>query len=250
MTSPRFPISLADGQVALGVRVRPEADLAKALRGMGLTTGVPTIVPITGGASPGELQRLVPLLDKVVVPVAEAVDATVVDDGRRGGVAAVLGAARRRKKAGFPLIGVAPDAGQRHDHPDPSTLDAEHTHFVLVPAYENGVLARWVAAVATAVAGGNRSVALLAAGGEPAWDAVTAQVAAGRLVMAVARSGGVADHLAAALAGRPTERRAASLAASGQVCAVDPGRGATFVADMLRSALNRPDAGPAREAGP
>lgn len=243
MTLPRFPISFDDGQVALGVRARPDADLGKALRGMGLTTGVPTIVLVTGGSLSGQLQRLVPLLEKVVVPVVEAVDATVVDEGAGGGVAAVLGAARRRKKAGFPFVGVAPDATRRHG-PDPATLDSEHTHFVLVPAYESGVLARWVAAVATAVAGGNRSVALVTAGGEPAWDAVAAHVTAGRLVMAVAHSGGVADDLVAALAGRSSERRAASLTASGQVCAVDPGRGATFVADMLRSALSRPDALP------
>jgi hypothetical protein len=244
LIQPRFPISFGDGRVALAVRARPGADLAKAIRGMGLTTGVPTIVPVTAGSRPGDLQRLVPLLEKVVVPVAEALDATVVDEGTRGGMAGLLATARARKKAGFPLLGVAPD-GAGGAGPDPATLDPEYSHFVLVPAYERGVLARWVAAVATAVAGGNRSVALVAAGGEPAWDSVTAHVAAGRLVMAVARSGGVADRLAAALRGGTSEPRATSLAASGQVCAVDPGRGASFVADSMRSALSRPDAIPA-----
>ncbi|HEV3504393.1 MAG TPA: hypothetical protein VG637_03815, partial [Actinomycetes bacterium] len=62
------------------------------------------------------------------------------------------------------------------------------------------------------------------------------------LVMAVARTGGVADHLAAALAGRPAAGRARSLAASGQVCALDPGRGASAVAEMVRTALSRPNA--------
>jgi hypothetical protein len=107
-------------------------------------------------------------------------------------------------------------------------------------------MSRWIASVADAVAGGNRSVALVTGGGAPAWDDVAEHVRAGRLVMAVARSGGVADHLAAALAGRPADDRAAALARSGQVCAVDPGKGAAHVADELRAALSRPDAiGPA-----
>jgi hypothetical protein len=70
--------------------------------------------------------------------------------------------------------------------------------------------------------------------------------------MAVARSGGVADHLAAALAGRPADGRAHALVKSGQIFAVDPARGAAHVADTLRNALSRPDAlGPApREETP
>jgi hypothetical protein len=235
--------------VALGVRARPGTDLAKALRGMGLTTGVPTIVPVSAGSRPAQLQRLGPLIEKVVVPVAQAMEATIVDEGVGGGVATPLGAARRRKKAGFPIVGVAPDGAAPKERDD-GTLDSEHTHFVLVPADDSADVAQWVAAVATAAAGGNRSVALVAAGGEVAWDSVAAHIRAGRLVMAVARSGGVADQLAAALAGRTTDRRAASLASSGQVCAVDPGRGASFVADMLRSALSRPNAlGPAPDGG-
>jgi hypothetical protein len=213
---------------------------------MGLTTGVPAIVAVSAGSRSSELARLGPLLEKVVVAVAEAVDATVVDDGAAGGISPLLGAARQRKKAGFPVVGVAPD-GARGDRLDPGTLDPAHTHFVLVPARDGPRMAGWIASVATAVAGGNRSVALVTAGGEPCWDLVGAHVAAGRLVMAVAHSGGVADQLAAALAGRPADGRARALAASGQVCAVDPSRGAAHVADMLRGVLSRPDA---LDAGP
>jgi hypothetical protein len=212
---------------------------------MGLTTGVPTIVAVGAGSRPAQLGRLGPLLEKVVVAVAEALEATVVDEGDAGGLGAALAQVRLRKKAGFPLLGVASDAA------DPVDLDPEHTHFVLVPADHGQAIARWLSAVATAVAGGNRSVALATAGGEPAWDSVDAHVRAGRLVMAVARTGGVADHLAAAVAGRPADSRAHALASSGQIFAVDPARGAAHVADTLRSALSRPDAlPPAREAGP
>jgi TRPM family ion channel len=233
MTSNRFPISFADGSVALAVRAGPGVDLAAALRGMGLTTGVATVVVVGAGSRPSQLSRLGPLLEKVVVRVADALRASVVDEGTAGGLPALLGAVRERKKADFPLVGVAPYPGDG--------LDPGHTHFVLAPPGD-GVgdgIARWVTTVADALAGGNRSVALLVAGGEPAWAAVRAQLAAGRTVLVVSRTGGVADHLTAALAGRPADERAGLLARSGRVHAVDPGRGATHVAEVLRDTLVR-----------
>lgn len=240
MTVPRFPIAFQDGHVALGVRADANTDLGQALRAMGLTTGVPTVVTVSAGSRPAQLSRLGPLLEKVVVAVAESVEATVVDEGA-GGLAGVLGQARLHKKAGFPMVGVAAHGGGPQEV-DPDTLDPSHTHLVFVPAGGGARLAQWVAAVATAVAGGNRSVALAVAGGEPAWDSVAAQIRDDRLVMAVARSGGVADHLAAALAGRPADGRAHALVKSGQIFAVDAARGAAHVADTLRNALSRPDA--------
>ncbi len=245
LTLSRFPISFHDGNVALGVRADHGTDLPRALRAMGLTTGVPTIVTVGAGSRPGQLSRLGPLLEKVVVSVAEAVEATVVDEGDALGLGAALGQARLRKKAGFPLIGVAVDGA------DPADLDPAHTHFVVVADDHGSSTARWISTVATAVAGGNRSVAVSAAGGEPAWECLDAHVRAGRLVMAVARTGGVADQLAAAVDGRPADARAHALARSGRIFAVDPSLGATQVADTLRNALSRPDAlPPAREAGP
>ena len=236
--------------MALAVRADQATDLGRALRAMGLTTGVPTVVTVSAGSRPAQLSRLGPLLEKVVVAVAESLEATVVDEGDAGGLAGVLGQARLHKKAVFPYVGVAVQ-GSGPNQVDPDTLDPAHTHLVFVPAGGGAGQARWVAAVATAVAGGNRSIALAVAGGEPAWESVAAQIRADRLVMAVARSGGVADHLAAAAAGRPADARASALVKSGQIFAVDPARGAAHVAETLRSALSRPDAlgpGPREQA--
>ena len=207
---------------------------------MGLTTGVPTIVLVGAGSKAAQLSRLGPLLEKVVVAVAEALDACVVGDGSPGGLGEALGRARQRKKAGFPMVGVASDGAGTGD------LEAQHTHFVLVPADHGAGLARWVSAVAGAAAGGNRSVAVVTAGGETAWEAVNAHARDGRLVMVVARTGGVADQLADACAGRPSDPRARALAGSGQIFPVDPAGGAARVAEVLHNALSRPDAiGPA-----
>jgi len=236
LTISRFPITFDDGRVALAVRAEPDTALPPALRVMGLTTGVPTIVMVGAGSTPAQLSRLGPLLEKVVVAVAEEVGTAVVADGRAGGLGAAVGEARSRKKAGFPCVGVAP-AGA-----GPADLEPAHTHFVVVPAHSRPAVAAWTAAVATGLAGANRSVALVLAGGEPAWDAVAANVDAGRLVMAVARTGGVADELASAGANRPADGRAVAVARSGRLLVVDPAAGATRVAEALRSALSRPDA--------
>ena len=210
---------------------------------MGLTTGVPTIVLVAAGATRAQIGRLGPLLEKVVIPVAVAVGAVVVDEGHVGGVGATLSEAARRRKAPFPLVGVAPDRGRPGDDAASSEgLDPGHSHFVVVPADRPGWAATWTSSVATALAGGNRSVALVTSGGDGAWQSVAEHTKAGRLVVAVARTGGVADHLAAALKGNAADPRAAPLAASGQVYVVDPAKGAAHVADLLRSALSRPDA--------
>ena len=52
MTIPRFPITFPAGRVALAVRADPGTDLGAALRAMGLTTGVPTIVLVGAGTAP------------------------------------------------------------------------------------------------------------------------------------------------------------------------------------------------------
>ncbi|MEO7836965.1 MAG: hypothetical protein ABIS21_04930, partial [Acidimicrobiales bacterium] len=143
LTLARFPISFHDGNVALAVRAEPGTDLPRALRAMGLTTGVPTIVTVGAGSRPGELSRLGPLLEKVLVSVAEGVEATVVDEGDADGLGAALGRARLRKKAGFPLVGVASEDAM------PADLDPSHTHFVLVSDGRADGAARWISAVAT-----------------------------------------------------------------------------------------------------
>jgi hypothetical protein len=222
--------------VALAVRPPPGGDLAKALRGMGLTTGVPTIVLAGAGAGPSQLDRLGPLLEKVVIPVALEAGAAVVDEGAVTGVGARLGLATIHKKAQFPLVGVA--AEDRAGSGD--GLDPNHTHFVVVPADRPGWAAAWISSVASALAGGNGCVALLAAGGDAAWREVAEHIRAGRRILVVRRTGGPADHLAAAAAGNAADPRAAPLVATGQVTVVDPSRGAAHLVEVLRQALAPP----------
>lgn len=214
---------------------------------MGLTTGVPTIVMVGAGATRSQLDRLGPLLEKVVIPVTVAAGAAVIDEGDISGVGALLGLACRRRKAQFPLVGVAAE----HRAGSGDGLDPNHTHFVVVPADRPDWSPAWISSVCSALAGGNGSVALVTAGGGPAWASVAEHTKAGRPIVAVARTGGTADHLAAAMKGNAADPRAAPLAASGHVSVVDPAKGAAHVAEVLRAALGQggPPAG-ARALGP
>jgi hypothetical protein len=83
--------------------------------------------------------------------------------------------------------------------PRRTRLDPDHSHFLLVPGDEWGAEARWIARVATVLAGDTPSATVLINGGEIAYSDVERSVAAGRSVLAVAGSGRTADHLAAEL---------------------------------------------------
>jgi len=200
---------------------------------MGLTTGVPTLVLVGDGTTRAQLDRLGPLIEKVVIPVAVEAGGTVVEEGRADGLGARLAEACQARNARFPLVGVAAE----HQAGGGDGLDPNHTHFVVVAADRPGWQATWTSSVASALAGGHGSVALVTAGGEAAWRSVVAHTQAGRLVVAVRRTGGVADHLVAALNGNAADDRAWRLAASGRVAAVDPAQGARHVVDVLRGAL-------------
>jgi hypothetical protein len=138
----------------------------------------------------------------------------------------LLGRARSRSAATFPLVGVAAAGtvsfpGGHPDHDDAWPLDAHHPHFVLVPGRAWGEESPWIARVATELAGGSPSATVLVNGGEIAHTDVQHSLDAGRPVLAVAGSGRTADELARAVRAEPASERAVRLAASGLVRAVD-----------------------------
>ncbi len=77
------------------------------------------------------------------------------------------------------------------------TLDPHHSHFLLVPGEHWGDESPWLTAVAERLAGGRGTLMLVAGGGEVTrWDVLHRLRQRGR-VLALARSGGTADALAA-----------------------------------------------------
>jgi SLOG in TRPM, prokaryote len=173
-----------------------------------------------------DLERLQPLFDRGLVPVAERLGVVVIDGGADAGVMHLIGRARTRAAARFPLVGV-PVAGtvrfpgKRWGVRRRWPLDAHHPYFVLVPGAKVGNGVPWIARVATELAGGWPSVTVLVNGGEIAYPDVACSLHAGRPVPAIAGSGRTADQLASAARGGPADERAARLAASGLVEVVD-----------------------------
>jgi len=228
--SASFSVGFGGGRTATAVRVGTPSDVPAALAALGLRGPRPVVVLVggAGGLDAGALDRLRPLFEQGLAPLAERLGAVLVDGGTDSGVMHLLGRARSERGATFPLVGVAAAGtvsfpGGRSEHDDAAPLDAHHTHFVLVPGRDWGVESPWIARVATELAGGSPSATVLVNGGEIAYEDVEHSLAAGRPVLAIAGSGRTADELARAVQGGPADERAVRLAASGLVRVVEAG---------------------------
>ena len=234
-----FPIGFEDGQTAIAVRVDQPSDLPAALAALGLHAPR-LVVVLIGGAGlmdARDLDRLRPLFERGLVPLAERLGVVVIDGGTDAGVMRLIGRARTTAQATFPLVGVPAVGTVRFPGKHPRArrrwplnhlgarrrwpLDAHHPHFVLVPGAEFGDEAPWIARVATELAGGWPSVTVLVNGGEIAYPDMACSLRAGRPVLAIAGSGRTADQVASAVRGGPAEERAVRLAASVLVEVVD-----------------------------
>jgi hypothetical protein len=234
-----FPVGFEGGQTATAVRVDQPSDLPAALAALGLHAPR-LVVALVGGAElmdARDLDRLRPLFERGLVAVAERLGVVVVDGGTDAGVMHLIGRARTRAEARFPLVGVPAVGTVRFPGKHPGArrrwslkhlgvrrrwpLDAHHPHFVLVPGAEFGDEAPWIARVATELAGGWPSVTVLVNGGEIAYTDMACSLHAGRPVLTVAGSGRTADQVASAVRGGPADKRAVRLAASGLVEVVD-----------------------------
>jgi hypothetical protein len=223
-----FRVSFEGGRTAAAVPVDQRSDLSAALAALGLDAPR-LVVVLVGGAgrmTARDLDRLRPLFEQGLVPVAERLGVVVIDGGTDAGVMHLIGRARTRTEATFPLVGVpavgtvrfpGKRSGVRRRWP----LDAHHTHFVLVPGASWGDEAPWIARVGTELAGGWPSITVLVNGGDISYTDVACSLHAGRPVLAVAGSGRAADHLASAARGDPADEDAMRLAASGLVEVVD-----------------------------
>jgi SLOG in TRPM, prokaryote len=234
-----FPIGFEGGRTATAVRVDQPSDLPAALAALGLHAPR-LVVVLIGGAGlmdVRDLDRLRPVFERGLVPVAGRLGVVVIDGGTDAGVMHLIGRARTRAEATFQLVGVPAAGTVRFPGKHPRArrrwplkhlgarsrwpLDAHHPHFVLVPGAEFGYEAPWIARVATELADGWPSVSVLVNGGEISYTDVECSLHAGRPVLVVAGSGRVADQVASAVRGGPADERAVRLAASGLVEVVD-----------------------------
>jgi hypothetical protein len=220
-----FTVELDGGRYAQAVRVVAIDDLALAAHK--LEVGGRTALVVVGGASgmsPHETRRLRPVFRDVLAPVAQRLDASVIDGGTDVGVMQLMGTARGEAGSRFPLIGVLVDdlvSCSSTSDAQAVALEPHHTDFVLVPGSEWGEEARWLARLATVVATSHGSATVLVNGGETAVADVRHSVEAGRHVAVLDGSGRTADVLAAAVRGECADPSVTSLAESGLLHVVD-----------------------------
>lgn len=199
----RWDIPFAGGLRRPGAWVEREAELGVALSALGLSAPRPVLV-LVGGAANLE-SALVEPLSRLFTALASRLDqagAAVIDGGTAYGVMQLMGLARARSGARFPLVGVAA-IGTVEVLQAPfdaacgtAALDPNHSHFILAPGVRWGDESPWISACARALAGGRPSLTLVAAGGEVTRLDLAESLSAGRPLLAVAGSGGTADRLA------------------------------------------------------
>lgn len=199
---------------ARAVLAVPRRSAASLLAEVGL--GAPqTIVLVIGGAESLDKAVEAPLtrlLELGVVSAAGLANAIVVDGGTESGVMAALGKAASESDATVQLVGFAPAGrvtwpGDDRGLTGTTSLEPNHTHFVLANSATWGGETPLLFDAVDALRGGRRVVAVLAGGGPGSVE--EARMAARRdiPIIAIAGTGGTADELATRIT---TRRRAAT----------------------------------------
>jgi hypothetical protein len=255
MQEPPTPLS-SSALPARVIRLAEPTELPSRLADLHLGGPRPVVVLVGGadGVDDAQLARLRPLVEEGLAPLADALGACVIDGGTDTGVMGLIGQARAKLGANFPLIGVSAsgtvaEAGSPATPHDAPSLEPNHTHVVLVPGSRWGEESPWLAEVASQLAGDAPSVTVVINGGEVTFEDAARSVAAGRPVVVVAGSGRTADIMAAALQEHSQDKRAADLAASGLLQAVDLGDGPHALARAVAGVLStRPEVRPVSKA--
>lgn len=220
------------GRRATAAGVRQPAGLTAALARLGLPGARPVVV-VVGGAAGLDKDRsavIEPALAEVLRPVVTGRRAIVLDGGTDSGVMRLMGRLRVAERPAFPLLGVAAEGTVTlpGEAGDGAALNADHSHFLLVPGDQWGDEAAWIAQAATALAGPAPSVTLLINGGQLAYADVRHSLAERRPVLVLSGTGRTADRIAAAVRGDTSDALAAGIAGSPRVHIVPAGDAEAF----------------------
>jgi hypothetical protein len=193
-------------QQALCVFPEQRSDLAQAVAELQLENDGPVIVLI-GGDIEKQHAMVTAKAVQTVSMLAEDMKALVICGGTDMGVMAEIGRARWKNQCKFPLVGIAPEGltawpgGPRSEKflwwgKERWQLEPHHSHFILVPGSQFGDEAPWIIEAATLLSKGHSSVTILINGGEVSRREVELSLEHGRPVVALRRTGRLADELA------------------------------------------------------
>ena len=194
------------GREVLCVFPGERSELVRAISELPLNDSYPVIVLI-GGAIDAQQADATRRAIQTISGVADEMQAAVICGGTDMGVMAEMGRIRWKSGYTFPLVGVAPEALVTWTDGPHSTkflwwgkkrwqLEPHYSHFILVPGSEFGAESPWIVDTASILSKNHPSVTILINGGEVSRKDIELSLENGRPVIAVSRTGRLADELA------------------------------------------------------
>jgi len=222
-------------QQALCVFPAERSDLEQATSELGLKGRYPVIVLIGGEIDEKQAdatRRAIQSISKV----AEDMNAVVICGGTDMGVMAEIGQIRSRNGYKFSLLGITPEELVTWPGGPHSTtflwwgkkrwqLEPHYSHFILVPGSQFGDESPWIVDTATTLSKDHKSVTILINGGEISRKDIQLSLENGRPVIALSRTGRLADELA-----RQSERN--------KLITILPVHAVQSIAEVLQAALS------------
>jgi hypothetical protein len=180
-------------------------ELGLALSELHLNESYPVIVLIGGqiDAAQADATRLAV---QTISRVAQDMKALVICGGTDIGIMAEIGQIHSKRGYTFPLVGIAPEELVTWTNGPASTkklwwgkerwqLEPHYTHFILVPGNKFGDESPWIVAAASLLSKDHNSVTVLINGGEVSKKDIDLSLKDGRPVIALSRTGRLADEL-------------------------------------------------------
>jgi hypothetical protein len=217
------------------------ADLGPAILELQLNSSYPVIVLI-GGEIDERQADATRIAVQTICRTADEMNALVICGGTDMGVMAEIGQLRSKSGYTFPLVGIAPEALVTWtDGPQSTTflwwgekrwpLEPHYTHFILVPGDRFGDESPWIVDAATLLSKDHQSVTILINGGEISRKDIDLSLEKGRPVIALSRTGRLADELS-----REPDRN--------KMITVVPANGAPQIVKVIQAALSIRESNP------
>ena len=188
-------IPLKRGLRARAATLTEDKQIPQALAELEIPHPNPVIV-LVGGAGRMRWWDIFPMRRaiRLVARLAEETGSIVVDGGTQAGVMKEVGKLRKHQRLLFPLVGVVVESLVVQEKPE-SLLDANHTHFFLVPGRDWGDESAWISKIATAIAGDQKSITILVNGGDTSKTDVEYSLLENRPAFAMRGTGRMADQI-------------------------------------------------------
>jgi hypothetical protein len=155
-----FTIRFDDHQSARAVLANSRSDLRLVLTALDIASPRPVLFISGGAAEMGadDLRATRAIIEDAIVEFAQQHNLIVIDGGTQAGVMQLMGEARQRRQATFPLIGVAPRPmihypNSRHKGGE-IALQPGHSHFVLMQRGSWGHESQMIVGLTRAISGG------------------------------------------------------------------------------------------------